>query len=206
MEAEKKWFIIRHGETEPNRQQIIQGSGLDAPLNETGRQQAQDFFLAYRHIPFDAVYTSALIRTHESVQAFLDQGITHLALPELNEISWGDKDGSRIEFGDQSEYSLLVKAWKSGELNRSFANGESPNMVALRLQNALDHLLQRPDRISLMCIHGRTLRILLCLLTGRPVQEMEDFLHSNLSLYVLSRKNGKWEIEIHNDTSHILNR
>jgi probable phosphoglycerate mutase len=206
MEAEKKWFIIRHGETEPNRQQIIQGSGLDAPLNETGRQQAKDFFLAYRHIPFDAVYTSALIRTHESVQAFLDQGITHLALPELNEISWGDKDGSQIEFGDQSEYSLLVKAWKSGELNRSFANGESPNMVALRLQNALDHLLQRPDRISLMCIHGRTLRILLCLLTGRPVQEMEDFLHSNLSLYVLSRKNGKWEIEIHNDTSHILNR
>ena len=206
MEAEKKWFIIRHGETEPNRQQIIQGSGLDAPLNETGRQQAKDFFLAYRHISFDAVYTSALIRTHESVQSFLDQGITHLALPELNEISWGDKDGSRIEFGDHSEYSMLVKAWKSGELDKAFANGESPNMVALRLQTALKLLLQRPDRISLMCIHGRTLRILLCLLTGRPVQEMEDFLHSNLSLYVLCRKNGKWEIEIHNDTSHILNR
>ena len=203
MSAEKQWYIIRHGETEPNRLQIIQGSGLDASLNDTGRKQAQDFFTAYRHIPFDAVYTSALIRTHESVKPFLDRGIQHIALPALNEISWGDKDGTRIEPGEQSIYNAMVRDWKAGLLDRAFENGESPNMVAKRLKPAIKSLMERPDKISLMCIHGRTLRILLCLLTGKPVSEMESFLHTNLSLYLLSFRNGKWEIDLNNDTSHL---
>lgn len=204
MQAEKQWYIIRHGETEPNRLQIIQGSGIDAPLNETGLRQARDFFAAYRHIPFDSVYTSSLIRTRQSVQAFLDTGIPHVAMKELNEISWGEKDGTRIDADEQQVYFTMVRDWKAGLLDRAFVNGESPNMVVKRLQIALLELLQRPDRLSLMCIHGRTLRILLCLLTETPLQEMEKFLHSNLSLYVLSLLNGKWEIEIRNDTTHLL--
>ena len=203
MTSEKQWYIIRHGETEPNRLQIIQGSGLNSSLNETGRRQALDFFTAYKHIPFDSVYTSALRRTHETVQPFLDRGLPHLALPALNEISWGDKDGTRIEPGEQSIYSAMVKDWKAGLLDRAFDNGESPNMVARRLAPAIGALMARPDKISLMCIHGRTLRILLCLLTGKPVSEMESFLHTNLSLYILRFSQGKWEIELNNDTSHL---
>lgn len=203
MSAEKQWYIIRHGETEPNRLQIIQGSGLDASLNQTGIQQAQDFYTAYRHIPFDSVYTSALVRTHESVKSFLDKGIPHLILPALNEISWGEKDGTRIDAGEQTVYNAMVRDWKAGLLDRSFQNGESPNMVVKRLKPAIESLMQRPDKISLMCIHGRTLRILLCLLTSKPVSEMETFLHTNLSLYILSFRNGKWEIDLRNDTSHL---
>ena len=37
----KEIFIIRHGETELNRLGIVQGSGVDAGLNDTGQQQAQ---------------------------------------------------------------------------------------------------------------------------------------------------------------------
>ncbi len=203
MSIEKEWYIIRHGETEPNRLQIIQGSGLNASLNETGKQQAMDFFTAYKHIPFDAVYTSALIRTHESVAPFLEKGIPHVAMPALNEISWGDKDGTRIEPGEQSIYAAMVRDWKAGLLDRAFENGESPNMVAKRLAPAISALMARPDKISLMCIHGRTLRIMLCLLTEKPVSQMESFLHTNLSLYLLRFRNGKWEIELNNDTSHL---
>lgn len=204
MIPEKQWYIIRHGETEPNRLQIIQGSGIDAPLNDTGRRQARDFFAAYRHIPFEAVYTSALSRTRESVQPFLEMGIPHLALKELNEISWGEKDGTRIDADEQKVYHSMVSDWKAGLLDRAFPKGESPNMVVKRLNIALSELMKRPDRLSLMCIHGRTLRILLCILTDNPLHEMEKFLHSNLSLYVLSLKNGKWEMEIRNDTTHLI--
>ena len=203
MEAEKQWYIIRHGETEPNRRQIIQGSGLDAPLNETGHRQARDFFSAYRHIPFDSVYTSALIRTHESVMPFLELGIPHIRLAELNEISWGSKDGTRIEPGEISVYNSLVNDWKAGLLDRSFEKGESPNEVAKRLRRAIDQLMPIPEKLSLMCIHGRTLRILLCVLTGKPLSEMETFLHSNLSLYILSLRDGIWTIDLRNDTSHL---
>jgi len=203
MKVEKQWYIIRHGETEPNRMQIIQGSGIDASLNDRGKRQARDFFSAYRHIPFDAVYTSALIRTKESVQPFLDLGIPHLSLSQLNEISWGEKDGTLVIAAEKLLYSALIRDWEAGLLDRSFNQGESPNMVAKRLNHAIEILMKREDKLSLMCIHGRTLRILLCLLTGKSISQMENFLHSNLSLYILSLQNGNWTIDLHNDISHL---
>jgi broad specificity phosphatase PhoE len=59
----KKLFILRHGQTDFNKIGVVQGSGIDAPLNETGRKQAESFFKGYADIPFDVVYTSALQRT-----------------------------------------------------------------------------------------------------------------------------------------------
>lgn len=199
----KRLYIIRHGETDPNRNHIIQGSGLDAPLNERGRQQAADFYTAYRHIAFDAVYTSALVRTHQSVASFIDSGIPHHALKSLNEISWGVKDGTKIDQAEQSIYNDMLNDWKAGLLDRSFENGESPNAVAVRLKAALKQIMETDYSTILVCIHGRALRILLCILMETPLTEMESFLHSNLCLYVVKEDSGKWVIETHNDTMHL---
>jgi len=201
----KKLYIIRHGDTEPNRHHIIQGSGLDAPLNETGMQQAADFFMAYRHIPFDAVFTSALIRTWQSVDGFLRKGIPHYPVKNLNEISWGVKDGTRIDPSEQKIYNSMLSDWKAGLLDRSFDKGESPNMVASRMKLAVEDLLQTDFKTILMCIHGRALRILLCLLMKKSLTEMETFLHSNLCLYILSFDGQNWAIELENDTHHLQN-
>jgi broad specificity phosphatase PhoE len=38
-----EFFFLRHGETEANDLQLMAGSGWDVPLNERGRQQAEDF-------------------------------------------------------------------------------------------------------------------------------------------------------------------
>lgn len=70
MSAKKTIYIIRHGETDYNKQGIIQGGGIDSSLNELGRRQAQQFYQAYHHIQFDRIYTSELKRTHQSVAPF----------------------------------------------------------------------------------------------------------------------------------------
>ncbi|HRG79965.1 MAG TPA: histidine phosphatase family protein, partial [Cyclobacteriaceae bacterium] len=59
----KKIYIIRHGQTDFNLQGIVQGSGVDSSLNDMGRAQADAFYLTYKDIPFDKIYTSALRRT-----------------------------------------------------------------------------------------------------------------------------------------------
>ena len=64
-------YIIRHGETALNRQNIVQGSGVDSDLNNTGHRQAALFFNYYQNIRFDLVITSALKRTHQTVAPFL---------------------------------------------------------------------------------------------------------------------------------------
>ena len=62
-----KLYLIRHGETDYNRQGIVQGGGVDSSLNDLGRRQAEAFFEHYKHLRFDAVYVSALKRTHETL-------------------------------------------------------------------------------------------------------------------------------------------
>jgi len=201
----KRFYIIRHGETEPNKNQIIQGSGLDAPLNQTGEKQAADFFRAYHHIHFDAVYTSMLVRTWQSVNQFIEKGILHHSMSELNEISWGVKDGTRINNEEQKIYQAMINDWKEGLLDMSFENGESPKQVEKRMKGALKLIMERKEeKTVLMCIHGRAMRIFLCILLKLSLTEMEGFLHSNLCLYVLDWDGKKWNIVVQNDASHIL--
>jgi probable phosphoglycerate mutase len=66
--SKKEIYLIRHGETEYNKKGIVQGSGIDADLNETGRNQAEAFHRKYGDVAFQKVYTSALVRTHQTVE------------------------------------------------------------------------------------------------------------------------------------------
>jgi len=204
-ETLKQIYLVRHGETDPNKNQIIQGSGLNAPLNSTGKKQADDFFRAYHHIPFDAVYTSNLVRTWESVDLFLKNGLKNYALEELNEISWGVKDGTKINQSEQKIYQAMLDDWQAGLLDQSFEKGESPNMVAKRLKVGMEKIMDKSqEKTVLICCHGRAIRILLCILLNRPLSEMEQFLHSNLCLYVVEWDGKNWNIILNNDTNHIL--
>jgi bisphosphoglycerate-dependent phosphoglycerate mutase len=54
-------YLVRHGETDANREGIIQGQ-MDTPLNNRGEQQAKLVGEALRSIPFDTAYSSDLAR------------------------------------------------------------------------------------------------------------------------------------------------
>jgi len=65
-----KIYMVRHGETEENRRQIIQGQ-LDTSLNEVGIEQAKSVAEALRAVPFDVAYSSDLSRVTKTVEAIL---------------------------------------------------------------------------------------------------------------------------------------
>ena len=204
MKVEKQWYIIRHGETEPNRMQIIQGSGIDAPLNDRGKRQARDFFSAYRHIPFDAVYTSALIRTKESVAQFLASGLPHIEVPELNEISWGDFEGKPQTPDQKRIYWEMIEAWNKGELDKKITNGESPIELQLRQQKALETILNHEAEQILICMHGRAMKSFLCLMLNKPLTAMEEFQHSNLCLYQVRYTGAEFNLQLSNSILHLV--
>lgn len=195
----KNLYIIRHGETEQNKNHIIQGSGIDSDLNETGRAQAEAFYQYYKHIQFDKIYTSALKRTHQSVAKFIQAQIPWEIVPELNEISWGIKEGVQINREEEAYYKGLLHTWQMGYTDTRITGGESPNEVYARLIQAMDYINSKTNEKNvLMCLHGRTLRILLCLLTKNPLSEMENFLHRNLCLYLVEYDTKKYTIKIRN--------
>lgn len=202
--SSKKIYIIRHGQTDFNLQNIVQGSGVDSSLNDVGRAQAKAFFDMYRNVAFDKVYTSALRRTSETVKSFLELGIPSESLAGLNEISWGTKEGFKITPEEDQYYHYMLKQWELGNTSLRIEGGESPEDVVRRMQPAVDRILGRPDERSvLICMHGRAIRILLCILLNYPLKSMDMFEHENLCLYLLNYNGVFFTVDLYNDTTHL---
>jgi len=200
----KKIYIIRHGQTDFNLRGIVQGSGVNSSINEKGMLQAQAFFEAYQHIPFDKIYTSALKRTTESVQPFIDQGIPFVQLEGLNEISWGKKEGQSITLEEDAYYNWMLNQWQFGNTHERIEGGESPEDVTRRQDSAINYIMSKTDESTvLICMHGRAIRILLCRLLNYPLRSMDMFEHRNLCLYQLDFTGSMFSVKQYNDTAHL---
>ena len=199
----KKIYLVRHGQTEYNKKGIVQGSAVNSSLNDRGKAQAQAFYNAYKDIPFDVVYTSALNRSIESVQAFIDQPIPHFIRPGLNEISWGEMDGKVATSTEHNEYKDLLARWQQGDIEFKMWGGESPVDVQKRQHPVVQEILQVPYDTILLCMHGRAMRILLSWLTGVELTKMDQFDHGNLCLYILEANAEGVKIVTTNDQRHL---
>jgi broad specificity phosphatase PhoE len=206
----KELFIIRHGETDLNKQGIVQGRGVNPSLNELGRKQAQLFYNYYRSEPFDIVYTSSLKRAHESVAAFIDNGIPWEQHAELDEISWGIFEGKPASPEFKSQYKKLLLDWNEGRLGEKAEGGESPLEVSARQKKFINYLLSpkesaliRPEEKILICMHGRAMRIFLPTLLNQDLRKMDDFPHHNLTLYKVIFDGTRFSITLFNNMDHL---
>jgi len=199
----KTIFIIRHGETALNRQGIIQGSGVDASLNEFGEQQAHAFYQHYRHLPFEVVLTSNLKRTHETVAPFIQDGLRWEKFADINEISWGIQEGRKGTPKSIQQYHEMIGAWKKGNLDARLEEGESAGELFKRVSRFVEQLRSRPEQLILVCSHGRTMRCLMCALKGQPLYEMENYKHANTGLYKVQYHPPVFQFELENDVEHL---
>jgi broad specificity phosphatase PhoE len=200
----KTLYIVRHGQTDLNKRGIIQGRGMDTDLNEEGRRQAMLFFEAYKDVPFDKIYISELKRTQQSIQPFIDEGIPFEKLPGLDELGWGVHEGQAATPRNKAEFMQIMRSWVDGNLDAKFESGESPNEVKARQLEAMKVIMSHPEeKTVLICMHGRALRLLLCLLTNKPLTEMDSFPHQNLVLYKVAYNGEKYQIIDFNDSKHL---
>ncbi len=197
-------YIIRHGETELNRLGIVQGRGINSDLNDLGRAQGAAFFDHYHHIKFEKIYTSELKRTHQTVQKFIDLGLPWEQLSGLDELAWGSWEGQANTEEARAAFREITEKWQGGNYEAKFEDGESPNEVMFRLNQAMEHIKANTDEnLVLICMHGRAMRLLLCLLLEKPLSEMSDFPHQNTTLYRLKFVDSHFKVIDFNNTDHL---
>jgi probable phosphoglycerate mutase len=201
--TDKLLYIIRHGETEFNKQSIIQGSGVDSELNDTGRIQANAFYQAYHQTPFELVICSALQRSYQTIEPFLELKIPLEKDSNINEINWGIHEGQKSAPWMIERFNQVVSQWKIGNYKASVEKGESAASLSTRLSTFLDRIRFKKESNILICSHGRTLRCLMCLINQEPLSEMEKYRHSNTGLFLIRQSGGNFVIEKNNDTAHL---
>jgi uncharacterized phosphatase len=143
-------YLVRHGETDWNRERRIQGS-TDIPLNDTGRAQAAAAGELLARREWHGVYTSPLSRASETATIIAGRlGLPAPSpVPELVERNYGDAEGMT---GDE------IDALFTGPI----PGRESREEVAARAIPAIIALAERHPGESIVVVsHGGVIRTVL---------------------------------------------
>jgi probable phosphoglycerate mutase len=130
-----RMILVRHGQTDWNRQRRIQGT-TDIPLNDTGRAQAKDAGLSLRDAVGGAsarIVASDLSRAHETARIIADEvGAAEPRLyPGLRERAYGDAEGTTDE-----EFFERWGAWTDAVV----PGAETPAVVRSRALSTLQQI------------------------------------------------------------------
>ncbi len=162
-------FVLRHGETEWNAAERLQGH-LDSPLTARGvaQAEAQGRILA-RALPGPLpVVTSPSPRALRTAEIACS-GQVFTRDPRLMEIDLGEWAGRKLS--EISDANPHVAGDEDPHLWKFTApGGESLERMAARCRAVLDEL----NGPTVLVTHGVTSRILRCIVLGRSVQDLSD--------------------------------
>jgi len=205
--TETQFYFVRHGETEYNRQRIVQGRGIDSVLNPTGEEQAAALADRLASVSFDAIYASSLRRAQQTADILArphaDTSMEYLS--DLDEMAWGVYEGAHPSPDRDAALNAIKKRWRQGAFHEPIEGGESVLDVQNRALRAVNHILeQEKGRTVLVVTHGRFLRIVLAsLLDEYGLARMHELPHSNTAVNRLVHREDTFEAELLNCTAHL---
>lgn len=181
-------YLMRHGETEWNREKRYQGQ-LDSPLTETGVSRTLLQKEKIKGLHFSAVYCSPLGRTRSTLD-ILSPNTENINYDDgLKEVSLGILQGKTHNELSREEAEAQHNLWHNPG---SFELEGAENMVALenRIIFFLNKLENEPGPI-LVVTHTVIIKMILKILESRPIEKLWDdpFLHP-ATILVIDRKNS----------------
>ena len=189
----KNIYVIRHGETDWNKNHRFQGQ-TDIKLNETGREQAIRLRPLMQQLQIESVYSSTLSRAFETAElATQEIKMTIQKDDRLRETNVGAAEGLTMEellqkFGPDS----LTK-WRSYEerlLDYSFENGESKRQMMFRIRQVFLDIAQNSNRGSIAVFsHGMVMRAMTFIFGEGLPWDVQYFANGSVHHFVWSDDN-----------------
>lgn len=201
-------LLVRHGETQWNREQRFQGK-IDVPLNENGLAQAEKVAQFLKDVSLDFAITSPLLRPKQTAQSIL----THHPQVELQEdeglleIGHGQWEG-KLESEINAEYGELLAAWKAHPETVQMPDGENLQQVWDRSVLAWETIVKNapPGSTGLVVAHDAVNKVILCSVLGLEPKDIWAIKQGNCAVTVVdySRKpNSKPVLQAMNITTYL---
>jgi 2,3-bisphosphoglycerate-dependent phosphoglycerate mutase len=160
-------YVVRHGQTDWNKEGRIQG-GTDNPLNATGREQAATLARALAEVKIDAVYSSSHQRAQQTASVFEGRApITKM--DELRERFFGKFEGAN------DKDTTVVADWNKRRYTWAddMEGGETLESQSRRAEVALKQIREKHKDGGTVVIvgHGGINPLIVSHLIGVPPQE-----------------------------------
>jgi len=158
-------ILVRHGETDWNRELRFQGQ-VDAPLNAIGQAQAMRIAQRLAAQPAHFIYSSDLSRASQTAAsiAAAHPALAPFTAPKieagLREQAFGVVDGMRVDDIKQA-HSQAWERWLEFNQDFSFDGGETTRAFHARVLQAVGRLRQAHEGQTLIVVtHGGVLDML----------------------------------------------
>jgi probable phosphoglycerate mutase len=196
-------LLIRHGETDYNRQLRFQGQ-IDIPLNATGHAQATRLGARLLAEPLDAVVTSDLQRTRETAAPLLRQRrLDTTTDPLWREQAFGVLEGLEVA-SVRGLHPELWDAWTRHEADLAPPGGESYRQFHARVMQALGSLAAaRPGQRIAVFTHGGVLDMVWREVHGLPLAGPRACAIPNTGINRLGWDGNRFEILRWADDAHL---
>jgi probable phosphoglycerate mutase len=149
--------LIRHGETDMNRELRFQGH-VNVSLNATGLEQARRLAARMAGQQADAVYASDLLRAQQTARPIASE-LALQPVPEagLREQSFGRVDGMKVD-DIKAQHPEAWEGWLRFEEHYAMPEGESTHQFHNRVMEAMYRLVAaHPDGKVVVVTHGGVL-------------------------------------------------
>jgi probable phosphoglycerate mutase len=202
--AEVRVILIRHGETEWNREGRVQGYHADSPLTEAGRGQARALAERFARERVDALYasdTGRARRTASPIGAATGLRVIHDAA--LRERNYGGFEGhtfAEVERDFPEEYERFC----TRDPNYVPPGGESATQFRDRVMAAFERIVaETSGRRVAVVTHGGVLGIVYRHAMDVPLEARRGYTLANASLNQFRYAAGRWLLETWGDVAHL---
>jgi broad specificity phosphatase PhoE len=204
-------YLVRHGQTEWNRQERFRGR-IDIPLNETGQRQAELVAVYLREKSVAAVYTSPLQRALQTAWPIAQaHNLSPTVLSGIVDIDYGEWQGLSPAEVRQRHPDLLDR-WYSVPHLVQIPGGESLENVRSRALAALHAQLNRselqmsdarsPEGIVLVT-HQIVIKVLVCALLGLDNSHIWRIQQDNACIDIFDWDGSHFTAILVNGTDHL---
>ena len=160
--------LVRHGETDWNRQGRFQGQ-IDIPLNANGRSQAEAAGRFLANVSLQRAYTSAMARPRQTAEVILAShpGVPLTSTRGLMEIGHGLWEG-RLESEIAEGWPQLLADWKRAPETVQMPEGETIHDVWQRSLTTWAAIVAglAAGETALVVAHDAVNKAILCALLG----------------------------------------
>ncbi|MEB3235143.1 MAG: histidine phosphatase family protein [Cyanobacteriota bacterium] len=196
--AGPRLLLVRHGETDWNRQGRFQGQ-IDIPLNSNGQAQAEAAGQALAAVHLDRAYTSAMARPRQTAEAILraHPGVPLTSTNGLIEIGHGLWEG-RLEAEIADGWPQLLADWKRAPETVQMPEGETIQQVWDRSLTCWQTMAASlgEDETALVVAHDAVNKTILCALLGLTPAHIWAIKQGNGGITVIDYPHGAKEAPV----------